>query len=123
MKLNSKFNFAYCLIFLFYPISSCVDLLADNLFCSSIRASYVTQLYKIIFLVYVGESIKMCSNIFYILIAVNRYMLIDQEHNSILENISKWDKNWLIAISRVTSLVFNIGHCFEFVLNDGEIVT
>jgi hypothetical protein len=99
MSLNAKFNCAYCVIFLFYPINSCVDrLTTSGLFCSTIRTSYITQLYKIIFVAYFGESIKMCANIFYILMAVNRYILIGREHNPTLETISKWDIKWVLRI-------------------------
>jgi hypothetical protein len=91
-----------------------------SLFCSAIRASYLTQLYKIIFVAFLGgESIKMCANIFYILIAVNRYMLIGREHNPTLEKISKWEMKWVIGVSALCSLTFNIGHTFEYYLNNG----
>jgi hypothetical protein len=122
MSLNSKFNCAYCLIFLLYPINSCVDS-KTGYFCSLIRTSYVTQLYKIVFIEYFGESIKMCANVFYILIAVNRYMLIGQHHNSILKKISKWKMDWLIAVTVLTSLVLNVGHAFLYTLNNGNVYT
>jgi hypothetical protein len=118
MSLNAIFNCAYCVIFLFYPINSCVDTLTYGYFCSSIRTLVVTQLYKIVFVAYFGESIKMCANIFYILMNVNRYMLIGREHNPTLEKISNLDMNCVIGFSIAISLFLNIGHIFQYTLND-----
>jgi hypothetical protein len=69
-----------------------------------------------------GELIKMCANIFYILIAVNRYgMLIGREHNPTLEKISKWEMNWVIGVSLASSCLLNIGgHIFQYFLNNGR---
>jgi hypothetical protein len=122
MSLNAKFNCAYCLIFLFYPVNSCVNrLTTSGLFCSAIRASYLTQLYKIIFIAFFGETIKMCANIFYILISVNRYMLIGREgHNQTFARISKWEMKWVIGVSLAFSSAFNIGHAFQYKLNNGR---
>jgi hypothetical protein len=120
MSLNSKFNCAYCLIFLVYPISNCANPVAGYM-CSSIRGSYASQLYKIVFVVYFGESIKMCANIFFILMAVNRYMLVGRDgYNPILEGISKWDIKKVLVVSICTSLAINTGHIFQFALNNGK---
>jgi hypothetical protein len=121
MSLNAVFNCIYCGIFLFYPINSCIDTLTDGLFCSSIRTFTVTQLYKIVFVAYFGETIKMCANIFFILMNVNRYMLIGREHNSTLQKISKWDFKWVIRVSIVVSALINIGHIFQYEVNKGVI--
>jgi hypothetical protein len=47
-------------------------------------------------------------------------MLIGRDHNPTLTKISKWNMNWVIAITVLTSLVFNIGHVFQYTLNDGR---
>jgi hypothetical protein len=96
MSVNSKFNCAYCLILAFYPINYCNQFKSD-LFCSSI--GLFAQYFKIVFVAYLGETIKMCSNISYILITINRYMLIGREQSTFLERISKLEikpdaKHW-----------------------------
>jgi hypothetical protein len=118
MSLNAGFNCAYCVIFLFYPVNSCIDTLTGGYFCSYIRVSVVAQLYKIVFQAYLGGAIKMCSNIFYILMNINRYMLIGREHNPILDKISQWNMNWVTSASVLISLLFNIGNIFEYKLNN-----
>jgi hypothetical protein len=118
MSLNASFNCLYCVIFIFYPINSCVDTLS-NFFCSAVFTSTSAQLYKIVFIAFLGETFKMCANISYILINVNRYMLIGREHNPTLDKISKWDFKWVIFVSFGVSALINIGHIFQYYLNDG----
>jgi hypothetical protein len=119
MSLNSKFNCLNCIVFLFYPVNSCVDIMTGY-FCSSIRASYVTQLYKIVLVSFFGEAFKMCSNIMFILMNVNRYMLIGREHSATFEKISKWNMNWVIAVTVFTSLLASVAHAFQYELRNSD---
>jgi hypothetical protein len=66
-----------------------------------------------------GEAVKACSNISYIFITINRYMLIGKEHSSALETISKWKINYVVGGSVVFSLLINIGHVFQYRINYG----
>jgi hypothetical protein len=116
MSLNSKFNCLYCIIFLFYPVNSCNDIMTGY-FCSSIRTFYVTQLYKIVIVAFFGETFKMCSNIMYTLMNINRYMLIGREHNPTFEKMSKWSINWVIAVTVFTSLLASVAHAFQYELH------
>jgi hypothetical protein len=50
-------------------------------------------------------------------------MLIGQEHNFILEKISKWNLNWVVGFSLAFSTLFNIGHIFQYQLNGGFYVS
>jgi hypothetical protein len=65
----------------------------------------------------------MCANICYILIAINRCLLIGRDHNSALKKIAKWKVNRVIAISIFLSLSVNIGHAFLYTLNTGGFYT
>jgi hypothetical protein len=122
MRLNSIFNCTYCVLFVFYPINICPDT-RMSYFRSSIFNSVPVQLYKIVFLAYFGESIKMCANIPYILITVNRYMLIGREHSAFLERISKLKFNHVVWFSLCFSFILNIGHIFEYSINEGTLIS
>jgi hypothetical protein len=119
MSLNSKFNCMYCMIFIFYSVSSCLNT-ASSYFCSSIRTWYVSQLYKIVLVSYFGESIKMCANISYILITVNRYLLICNKHSPLRDTNSNRTVNRVIGVSVAASFLLNIGHLFQYELNNGR---
>jgi hypothetical protein len=119
MSLNAVFNCMYCVIFLFYPVSSCINSWT-GFFCSSIRQLNVVQFFKIVFVAYFGETFKMCANISYILMNVNRYMLIGREHKPLFENISKWDLKWVVGLTFISSALINVGHGFQYSLNDSK---
>ncbi len=121
MSLNSKFNCVYCLLFLFYPIHLCNQYKSDY-FCSSIFNSQFSQYYKIYFEVFLGESVRTCSNILYILITINRYMLIGREHSPFLERISKLDRTRVVQVALLVSLCLNIGHIFQYQINGQGVV-
>jgi hypothetical protein len=116
MSINSKFNCAFCLIFLLYPIHLC-NQYKNEYFCSSIFNSMFAQYYSISIEVYLGGSIRMCSNITYILITVNHYMLIGREHSPVLERISKLELRNLILSTLTCSFLFNIGQLFQYQIN------
>jgi hypothetical protein len=118
MSLNAVFNCFYCVIFVFYPINSCTDSLSEY-FCSSIRQSNVTQYYKIVFIAYFGETFKMCANISYVLMNVNRYMLIGREHKPLFVKISKLNFKLVVVFTFAFSALINVGHGFEYQLNKG----
>jgi hypothetical protein len=118
MTLNSIFNCLFCFIYAFYPINSCLRY-EKGYFCSLIFNSMGAQVFKIVFVGYFGEVFKMCSNISYILITINRYMLVGKGHNFIFENISKWSIKQVIRVTIVFSLLINIGHCFQYRINYG----
>jgi hypothetical protein len=119
MSLNSKFNCLYCLIFVFYPINYCLSRVNDGYFCSPIFNTVAAQFYKLVFIAYFGESVKMCSNISYIFISINRYMLIGKEHSSLLEKLTKWKMKRVVLFAVIFSLLINVGHFFQFKINYG----
>jgi hypothetical protein len=113
MSVNSTFNCILCLVFAFYPIYYCNQFKSD-FFCSFIFNSLFYLYFKIVFIAYLGETIKMCSNISYILITINRYMLIGKDHSPLLKRISKLKIKHVVSIAILVSLSLNIGHMFQF---------
>jgi hypothetical protein len=118
MALNSIFNCLFCLVYAFYPINYCLPYEA-GFFCSAISNSMAAQVFKIVFQGFLGEVFKMCSNISYILITINRYMLVGKEHNFVLKKISNWSMKRVIGSTIFFSLLINIGHGFQYRINYG----
>jgi hypothetical protein len=118
MSLNSKFNCLYCLIFAFYPVNFCLDPVSTE-YCSSIASYSLVQYYKIVVIAYVGEGLKMCSNISYTLMTINRYMLIGRTHLPLLERISKIDYSKVVKWTLVLSFLANLGHLDQYIYNEG----
>ena len=53
---------------------------------------------------------------------VNRYMLIGKEHLAFIETISKWDMKRIVGIAFLFSVLINIGHAFQYALNDQSLL-
>jgi hypothetical protein len=118
MCLNSIFNCLFCLAYVFYPINFC-EQYETGFFCSSIYNTVTAQVIKIVFQGFCGEVFKMCSNISYVFISINRYMLIGKDQNEILKKVSKLDFKNVIIFTVVFSMLMNIGHCFQYRINYG----
>jgi hypothetical protein len=113
MSANAKFNCLFCLIFGFYPMTSCTWR-PSYFFCSQVFTSYFVQYYKIVMMAYFGEVIKMCANITYLMMTLNRYLLIGKEHAPWLVKIAKLEFKWVIRGSFLFSALINIGHGWEY---------
>jgi hypothetical protein len=118
MSLNSVFNCLFCIAYALYPINYC-QRHAKGYFCSTIYNSATTQVIKIVLIGYLGETLKMCSNISYIFITINRYMLVGKKLNAKLERISKWNFRLVVLFTIIFSLLMNIGHAFQYRINWG----
>jgi hypothetical protein len=118
MSLNSVFNCLFCVVYALYPVNYCSKY-ERGYFCSPIFNAVAAQVFKIVFMGYLGECLKTSSNIAYILITINRYMLVGTDHNSTLEMISKWKMKRVIFAVTVFSLAMNTGHIFQYRINLG----
>jgi hypothetical protein len=117
MSANAKFNCLYCLIFVFYPINSCLNTQSTYL-CSSIYNKKLAQYFKVVMIAYFGETFKMCANISYIMMTLNRYLLVGKDHAEWLFTAAKLEFKTVIRGSFLFSALINIGHGFEFQVVD-----
>jgi hypothetical protein len=113
MSANAKFNCLYCFIFVFYPMTSC-DWRLSYHFCSSVFTTQFVQYYKTILMAYFGEVFKFCANISYIMMTLNRYLLVGQDHAPWLVTIAKLEFKWVIRGSFLLSCLINIGHGWQY---------
>jgi hypothetical protein len=113
MSANAKFNCLYCLIFVFYPMTSCIWRL-DTTFCSSVFTYLFVQYYKIVVMAFFGEVAKMCANISYIMMTLNRYLLVGKDHAHWLVTLAKLEFKWVIRVSILFSVLINIGHGWQY---------
>jgi hypothetical protein len=118
MMINSVFNCICCVMYALYPINYC-GRYETGYFCSAIFNTLAAQVVKIVLQAYFGEAIKMCSNISYIFITLNRYTLVGKEHNKTLKSISKINVKLVVFFIVSFSLLMNIGHAFQYRINWG----
>jgi hypothetical protein len=96
-----------------YPINSC-NWNPNYIFCSAIYTTQFAQYYKIIMIAYFGETVKMCANISYLMMTLNRFLLIGKDHAPWLVSIAKTEFKWVIRGSVLFSAVINLGHGWEY---------
>jgi hypothetical protein len=118
MMINSVFNSIFSTIYAFYPINYCQQY-EKGYFCSTIYNTVPAQVLKIVFIGYFGEVLKMCSNISYICITTNRYMLIGKSHNNMIEWVSQLNLKLVVVLTVAFSVLMNIGHAFQYRINWG----
>jgi hypothetical protein len=79
-------------------------------FCSSIYTTQFVQYLKIVFIAYLGEVFKMCANISYLMMTLNRFLLVGKDHSPWLVTIAKLEFKSVIRVSLLFSAVINLGH-------------
>jgi hypothetical protein len=92
-------------------------------FCSSIFTTQFVQYFKIVVIAYFGELFKMCANISYLMMTLNRYLLIGKDHSPLLVTLAKLEFKWVIRGSILVSAFLNIGHGWEFKVVEDVAVT
>jgi hypothetical protein len=65
-------------------------------------------------IVYFGEVIKMCANISYLMMTLNRYLLVGKDHSDWLVSAAKLEFKWVIRGSFFVSVLINIGHGWQY---------
>ena len=96
MILNATFNILYCLIVALKLINTCI-FYGPSVFCSNVYQEDWAQTFKIILIHFLGNAIKMCSNVSYLTFSLSRLLLITRQKNENL-NISSKYKNVFISI-------------------------
>lgn len=116
MKYNFLFNSFVSIIFLFKLMKNCFGY--SSLYCSSIRAFYISQYLHIFLIQYLGQCFKFCSNCSMLLVAYSRYNMFIKNGNKTAANQRKIRKNIMIIF--VISLILNIVKLLEFQVIDLE---
>jgi hypothetical protein len=116
IDMNSRFNCIYCLISMLNLMNQCIS--NNGIYCSGIYKSYFAQYVKIIVTTGLGNMVKTCCNITYILILVNRYMLIGKEHSNLLRKISELSLKKVIIVCSIISFVLGIVNFFKYEINE-----
>jgi hypothetical protein len=115
MLINAIFNSLYSLIYMFNLMSECI--LMNSLFCSAVFNAPSTQYFKMLIVVYLGNVVKACSNLTYILMIVNRYMLVGRDHLKLLEQVSKIRISHSICLVVLIASALNIVKYFQYEVN------
>jgi hypothetical protein len=73
IRINAIFNILFCLTFLFSLMNICI--FPKNSFCSSIWRTEFSQYFHIYVNLFLGNTLRLCCNISYILFSISRFVL------------------------------------------------
>ncbi len=88
IEINSIFNIFFCSIMLLKLINTCIFNQA-GIFCSSMYEMPSSQYFKIVTVHFMGNTFKLCSNVSYLLFALNRLIIINSSKNLIKSTAKK----------------------------------
>ena len=113
----SCFNVLFCALTILKPINECTTF---TLFCSSVYTSKSAQWFKIIFIEFLGNIIKLCCNISYTFITFSRIVVVYNKFGGFLTYLTK--KLWLYFISMLSiGILLNLYKIFQYKIDSFEI--
>jgi hypothetical protein len=116
--INGVFNIVYCLIVTSRLINTCI-FYGPSIFCSNFYQEDWAQYFKLIFYHFLGNTIKICLNVSYLIFSISRLKLITTE-NTRNQNLVCGNRKLFIYICVLflTSSILSIFKFFEYKTND-----
>ena len=114
LLINTILCLIYVTICLFKTIGICVY---SNFYCSPLIETKFNIYYKVIFVLFIGESIVTAFNFSYISFSLSRYIKLTSLKSGLLVKLNKFRKRYYFIISLITSVFINLFHLFEFNFN------
>ena len=118
--INAGFNIVYCLIMALKLINTCI-FYGPSIFCSSVYQEIWAQQFKIILVHFLGNAIKMCSNVSYLIFSITRLLLITKQTDT--DTNSTIQKNFIliyIILLVVISLFLSSFKLFQYSINQTD---
>ena len=118
MKLNSIFNAIQCFFSSFTLMNECLGY--NSIFCSSIQQNIVVQWFKIIFIQYIGESMKTCSIITLLAFSIERYIQTSESKRVIAIKFQNMNIKVFVTVTLVFSFTGSAMKLLEFSVDSLE---
>ena len=113
IEINAIFNIVYCAIMLLKMLNTCVFDQGD-VFCSKIYKNNASQSFKIVVIHFLGNSIKLSSNLSYLMFAISRLILISTQKK---RPATKKARLLYFAGIFLSSAVLSLFKLFQYELN------
>lgn len=110
------FNFIFCFINSFSLLNICI--FAKNSFCSSVYKTSGAQYFKIIFILYLGNAIRLCCNFSFIFFVISRFYITNPTKAKIFLVIRKSNLKLFYYIMLGMCLIWSIFKLFEYKPNE-----
>ena len=114
--MNSVFNLIYCILTLLRLMNVCI--FTTTLFCSSIYQYKSIQYFRILFIYYFGNIIKLCCNISYISFALSRFALSSNSQYKIFKKFESMNLKIYYTVVILTCSFFSLFKYFQYQTNE-----
>ena len=104
---NSVFNLILCILNIISLINVCI--FPINSFCSSVFRSAFSQYYKIYFILFLGNAIRLCCNISYFTFSISRFFVSTSNTNG--KYFKKFEQ---VKLKHYYGCVFLFSMCLHF---------
>jgi hypothetical protein len=113
---NSLFNFIFCFINSFSLINICI--FPKSSFCSRFYKTQLAQYFKIIFTLYLCNSIRLCCNFSFILFSLSRFYIITSKNWKIFFLLKKLKQKIFYVIIFISCSLWSMFKLFEYKPNE-----
>ena len=113
--MNSIFNFIYCMIFLLKLINVCIFDISP--YCSPVYTNESSQYFRIVFIYFLGNVIKLCSNTSYISFALSRFSLTINNENKLLKKFNQLNLKLFYFVTIIVSVLLSLFKLFQYQIN------
>lgn len=107
MYVNSCFSLVYCFIQSLSLINTCI-FPASSSFCSSLFKRESAQYFKIFAELFLGNTVKLCSNFSYIAFSASRFFLASANKSAFFQKFEKFSLKLFYSFVIILSLLLSI---------------
>ena len=113
---NSMFNFLFCLIQSFSLMNICI--FTKSSFCSSVYKTNEAQYFKIIFIEFLGNSLRLCCNFSVILFSISRFYISTAKKSKWFLIFEKLNLKLFYFLMFISCSLWSMFKLFEFRPNE-----
>jgi hypothetical protein len=113
---NSMFNFIFCFINSFSLLNT--SIFSKTSFCSSVYKTYAAQYFKIVFLLFVGNALRLCCNFSFLSFSVSRFYVSTAKKSKFFLRFEKLNAKLLYSIMFVSCSLWSMYKLFEYAPNE-----
>jgi hypothetical protein len=113
---NSTFNLIYCLLNSVSLVNICV--FAKSSFCSSFYKTLSAQYFKIIFSLYLGNSLRLCCNFSLIIFSLSRFYISTSKVSKFFQKFKKLNLKLFYLFMFILCSLWSMFKLFEYMPNE-----
>ena len=120
--LNAGCNIVYCVLMACELLNECISF-NSPVYCSALYQTSAVQYFKIVFVHFLGNALRLCINITYISFTFSRYILATSKDSSIHRKIESLSIRAYVIVVFMCSIALSLFKLFQYTPNTIHIPT